>query len=800
MKHIISYSKALAALLGCIAMAGCQKEYSIIDELGLLQHTLNVSYKPGFTHITVYAEGEWNLSLDREAEWASLDRLSGEGLGDFRFSWAGNFGVARDINILINSGSKKDTIHVVQAGAITSPYMNLGVSRVVIPSGARTFSIPMTTNLGFCLDEFTARAVYDGSGQDAWISGYTVESDKVTFTVLANVTGADRSAEVIYYMTDAAGVETRAGVSVTQSASGPVFTLPVTSVDYYANDESYTVVAELNNIWSVPETEVSSDVAWISAVSIGEGGLSFSASANRSGSPRTGHVTVSCPGMASDAVLTVNQAAQRLMGFEELRSRASGPISTTDLLEGIIVSDRLSPNVCSGVQTGQFAFDRSENYRTAYLESTDGSYGICLKFSSAAENVFDYADRVLLTLDGTTLIKENSPARYTLSGLTADKLTVKEKNTAVPVKERSISQLSELDIYTRVSLQNVEILSKDGAYTNASEGYCQADTLNPLGSEAPRWDVAPLMLTDPSGDALFMLTNAAAPWRRSTDPEDDLAFFNLLPQGAGTLHGVVVADNVAPVRWGNLGKYQIRVMKEDDIALGGDSDRFSNIISEWTWNSDEKTLSPDEGRGTLRTFQAGRDFGQDYNNPYLPQEDAPSGGGTTNLKGLTENCALVLSNTWWNFDSGEGNYFEIEFITSGLNGTNLVVGIVWGHGTGTSNTIFAPSNWNVLYSTDGTSFTRLTTIKQRYCAWWTTTPQDAPPGLTEHLVKLPGSCFNQGKVVVRFQAADLVTDAVPATSSTTWPNALGIEKGIMTSSQKKESGAVRIGTITVRYN
>lgn len=824
MNNIICCKKRVLAVLLTLltVMPGCQKRYEIIDTLGITQHLLNVASGPGSTHITVYAGGEWTLSLEQETEWASLNKLSGTGLGDFKLSWAANFGVSRDVTIIIRSAEKEERIRVVQAGAITTPYMNLSTGRVVLPRTARSFDIGMETNLGFCLDKFRARAVYYGAegsvpdtleigGKDAraWISDWSVEEGRVSFAALENASGADRRADVVYYMKDASGAETRAVVSVTQSATAPVFTLEKDAMSYYANAETYSVAASGNNIWSLPETSATSEDGWISSVGVTEQGLVFTAAQNTSGAPRSGRITVSCPGLESPAVLSVTQAAEILLSFEALRSKVPGKISSTDKLEGIVISDRQSPNVCSNPQTGRYRFDRSENDRTAYLESTDGAYGICLKFTSAEENVFNRGDRLLISLDGTTLVRESLPMRcYTLSGLTSDKVTVLEEGAEIPVKNRAISQLTDADVYTWVTLQNLEIFAKDGCYTNASEGYSLLDGLNPSGSDSPRWDVAPLMCTDPTGDVIFMLTNAACPWRRSLDAASDMAWYNFLPQGAGTLSGVIVADKVAPVRWGDLGRYQIRVMGEDDIRLASESDSFSTVLCEWTWNTDgEKSLSPDRGRGSLKVHRQARDFGTDYNNPYLPQDpNAPNGGSNQNNKGLVAGCALELSGAWWNFrdDTEKGivantpNNFDIEFNTAGVKGTNLVVGIVWGHGKANTTTIAAPSHWDVLYSTDGTNFTLLKTIKQRSCAWWTNTSQDSCPGLTEHLIKLPATLFDKSKVVVRFQTSeDLVTDIAPSTSDSTWETALGIERGYINSGS---NGTVKIGTISVRFN
>ncbi|MBR6055155.1 MAG: BACON domain-containing protein [Bacteroidales bacterium] len=803
-----------AAAILAAALTACQKDYSIIDDLGVLQHTLKVSCDPGNTHITVYADGAWTVALEKPTEWASLNKLSGEGLGDFMVSWSANFGVARGVNIIIRSDGKEEVVRVIQAGAITSPYINLTTSRVVLPGDSHDFEIPMTTNLGFCLDEFRAKAVYFTEGKEvpdtlevgggasgAWVTAYKISSDKVEFSVSANDSAADRVADVIFYMTDAAGQENHAIVSLMQTASGPVFNLTEQSKHYYANADSYLVETSANNIWSLPDVSASSDASWISSIEVTEEGLSFVTQENMTGAPRSATIRVSCEGLASDTVLYVDQAAEKLLSFEELRRGAAGVLSTTDKLEGIVISDPSSPNICSSPQTGQFAFDRSENDRTAYLESIDGNYGICLKFSSKEENVFNRGDRLLIDLDGATLLRENNPVRFTLSELVKDQIEVLETNVEIPVKEKTIPQLADTDIYTWVSIPGIEILFKDGCYTNASEGYCMADDLNPLGAAEPRWDVAPLMCTDASGQTIFMLTNAAAPWRRTGT---DVAWYSALPQGAGTLNGVIVADNVAPVRWGNLGKYQIRAMKPEDIDLSDETMKFSNIICEWNWDSEEeKNFTQDIGKGSLKLHDAKTGFGNDYNNPYLPTEDMPNGYGTTNLKGLVNNGALQISNQWWDFkETLDGKYFDVQFSTSGVSGTNLVIGIAWGHGDTTSKTISAPSNWDVLYSTDGSAFNRLTTIKQRSCAWWSSpqTSQDACPGFTEHLVKLPGSCFGVNTVTVRFKAANTITDIAPPTSASTWRQAIGIEQGTITASTTVDQSVVRIGAITVRYN
>ena len=74
------------------------------------------------------------------------------------------------------------------------------------------------------------------------------------------------------------------------------------------------------------------------------------------------------------------------------------------------------------------------------------------------------------------------------------------------------------------------------------------------------------MCYDNTGRTIYMLTNTAAPWRRFSSGRD-LDFNSVVPQGSGTFRGIVVADDVAPIRFGDLGRYQLRAMTAEEIAL-----------------------------------------------------------------------------------------------------------------------------------------------------------------------------------------------------------------------------------------
>ena len=244
LKYIIT---ALAAML-CL---GCERPYEIVDDLGVSSHTLNISQTPGFTHIAVYSTGPWSISLDRHVDWASINKLSGEGLGDFVLSWSANYGIARSIDILVSKEGRTETIHVIQSGLVESPYITLGSSTVMCPKQSHTFTVPMSSNLGNAVEDVKWRASYSGGGSASWISSCVIGSDNIRFTVDDNGTGEDREAELTVYLTAVTGTETTAAVSVRQSASNPAIALEAAEGSYYANGSSYLVPSTENNIWSL---------------------------------------------------------------------------------------------------------------------------------------------------------------------------------------------------------------------------------------------------------------------------------------------------------------------------------------------------------------------------------------------------------------------------------------------------------------------------------------------------------------------------------------------------------------------
>ncbi len=113
MKHIF-ISLFIGACLLCVP--SCQQKAEFDNPLGLLGHTVNLSAQAGSTPVLVYSNTQWKVSLTEDVDWAGIDRLSGEGMGQVKFNYAENYGPERRVGLAFEAGVVRDTVYMIQAG------------------------------------------------------------------------------------------------------------------------------------------------------------------------------------------------------------------------------------------------------------------------------------------------------------------------------------------------------------------------------------------------------------------------------------------------------------------------------------------------------------------------------------------------------------------------------------------------------------------------------------------------------------------------------------------------------------
>ncbi|MFR7603195.1 MAG: hypothetical protein ACLUYV_05355 [Alistipes shahii] len=293
--------------------------------------------------------------------------------------------------------------------------------------------------------------------------------------------------------------------------------------------------------------------------------------------------------------------------------------------------------------------DVTVNDCTAYLESPDGRYGFRLRFDTPEDNVLARGTRLSLSLSGTVLTREENPERYTISSLVGENMVESVAGEAIPVKQRRISELTDDDVYTFVSLENTEFLFKEGSYANVYENYSLSSDVNASQTgNNNRMDGWASLLMDDAGNSIYALVNMLCLWRRSGQG---------VPQGTGTTHGIVVHNELP--RYGNVGRYQIRVLDESGFGMEWAGESAYTEFAEWDGNPHKYSF------GTYAKFNSR--YAYNRLESITPSDDISSGKTVPNAELFCENHVETTAAEAWPI-AGTGNYNNPEV---GSLGTSL---------------------------------------------------------------------------------------------------------------------------------
>lgn len=851
-----------------MTLTGCLKDYEMDLPLAVTSRALNLSKEAGSTHVLVYSDGEWTARLTRPVKWASIDRQSGFGNHEIVFSYSANYGISRQIGVVFQKGALADTVVFSQAGSLSEAQLSFtSGAMTLVRSGAEVFA-PIKTNLQYALGDVEAEIIYydenglaneplpvemtrqdgeldgeegegEGEGEgdepivpeepvvlpvDPWISGLHLTKNGLAFQVTANEGLFPRTAEIKLMISDANGTDYSTVCSISQGLTDPMFALEAATGSYSGLSQTVLVPTTDNNMAAyapyfekeIVYTEpVEEGKEWIKNVTITAEGLQFNLTVNENDTPRHATINLSYADAAGNTVSATYAVTQAIypqaIAFDAVRKMTPGEITTPGYIEGYIVGDSNSKNMAGN----EFDFshektfnlyDRTVNDKTNYFESKDGKYGFRLVFDASSDNNLPRYTALKLAIEGLTLVKNNSPEYYTLTGVTASNFL--EVGAAdqfkVPAKEKAIAELTDDDIFTMCTIKGLEIMCKDGAYTNIHEGYTWKDgTINKIGAGSDsRLDQASLLMYDRSGDRIMMLTNILVPWRRDGT---DVAWGSVVPQGSGNFKGIVVHDEVAEIDLGAeyMGRYQLRAMVEEDIDLDAES-AFTTTLVEWTWNDGVNNLTPEIGSGSINHSGSSASAYHDFNNTYIPKHNTEEltgvpgkpMAGAANNKGMVQTAAQRFYNLWHNADK----VFEVSFSTTGVTGSNLMFGMTWMCGNLALTNAQVPYNWEMSYSIDGkATFKKIDDVVCRTTGVYTGCPIDASPQYSELLRKLPAECFNQENVVIRFTPVGKATANKTVSTIANFATNYCQGTGNLTETNK-DNCRLCVGTITVRYN
>lgn len=461
-------------------------------------------------------------------------------------------------------------------------------------------------------------------------------------------------------------------------------------------------------------------------------------------------------------------------GFARVRALASPEGSVAPggvFVEGVVTSDCNSANMAANPQVEWNKVDVSMCRRTAYVQDAYGNNGMKIVYTDAAENKVPQFARVKIDLEGCKLLKEGNA--IVVEGVKRSAVEILDMQETPAPKHRKIAELTEADMFTYVTLDDVEFISKEGSFTNVRELNVQPTYINFFKKTAGTdwFDEAGIYVKDDDGDAIFLPVNTVCDWRRRGDR---------LPAGVGSVSGIVVSESLP--RSGCKDALQLRIANAAAVEIPMEEASSYKGIAEWNWDrnyydaikcaggekqwlegsmiASDKIL-PDAGKGQLWvSVPATMGLEKEFNSRSTQD-------GWTAGEGSREKAAVAwqTGTADW-YAKGAGLY--AEFSTRKYVGRGLSLDLVWVAGDGTDKFgADVPSQWKVSYSVNGGKFVETDAdVQLRTLAWakGARVPADAAVGYVYNTVLLPSELLDKDKVCIRiYPAGSLKTAGKAAT-------------------------------------
>lgn len=731
MKSVIRKCLAALALVSAVTAVSCRKEIESPTTMTLAvnDNTINLGPKSGSEHVLVYAKGSWNATFTETVDWASIEDGTGTGNGEFVLKFEKNPEILRRAEILLSaSGVEKTiTLTVNQKGEKGSPELSFETNEKSYIAWEVKDAIAFSSNIDESLLQATA--------SEEWLGELELKDGKLSFTVAENTTGEERSGMLTISYTDVEGQVYRTVAEIVQSAEAGHLTLndAEMTIEAFAGTKTVQWDCALGTFMPELKADVAYDGTqkdWISNIVAAVESFTFDVTDNELKEERTATIRFTLESKGIAAELKVTQGIKtRQYTFSELRALLTAASETSfdgDWFEAVAIADAGQENMETNLMGTNAAFTADESLITNYVQSTDGNCGFRLKFASAADNTLKKGDKVKISLAGTTLVREDNPVRYTLKGLTSNSVTP-EENIQLPQRRKAISELSDDDLYTWVTLPDVEVPFCYGSWVNVRKEWIDSKRLN--------FDNR--ILRDAAGNEIRMLVNTDVKWYLTTSG---------VPKGSGPVSGVVVSTASPYYGEDILGKLQIRPMELSDIEIKDEG--FSSILVDWDYKagfSKTNELAATTGTGKMTAT------GMVQTSSQMQFGDV-SGFPKGDPKGIN-----VSGNVWWK-DGAAKDAVTFTFSTKEAAGRKMCLsfGAFIGDNQEAASSQ-GPVWWNVEYSLDGTNFTTIEKVMIRPFGAKASKLMFVPASVDDQCVVLPDAVAGQDNVTIRFIAADDTT-------------------------------------------
>ena len=338
------------------------------------------------------------------------------------------------------------------------------------------------------------------------------------------------------------------------------------------------------------------DTGWISKIALENNFICFDVKSNLSTKIRNAVISVSYEGGKKGTIQVCqfyDGCAIDNMPISDFKNILSGENTFTFdkhiVLTGTVINEHSGKNGAENRLVSAESVDLEYSKRILYVQNEKGDSGVKLIFRTNCSNNVSRFDNISVDLYGATVKREENPVRYSVSGIPVSNIVSTMAGDAQLPRELTLEELDDEDIYTLVTLKELEIPVRKGSYV-------------PVDIRNISIMIAyPMVIRSKGGSIAHMMMNVDCPWSRNG---------KIMPRGSGSISGVLVHEKCDNFEWdpeaekfmtdslglnyryitglGTIGKYQIRPMAETDINLNDEP--FSTLMYEWAYCNPVDTL------------------------------------------------------------------------------------------------------------------------------------------------------------------------------------------------------------------
>ena len=195
--------KILTIISMCIlGLASCTRPYEVHYDFGLDREELRFKATATASYFMVYGEGDWTLTLSKDAPWLTLDKMSGSGMTQVNVRLLENKGVTRDVWVIVRFQDGAQQELIISQDAPDKFYdkaytvKTTKVDFLKLEGYKRVAAVAKF--IPECIGDMQYWVEYSSDEDTDWVQDLQFNYSDISFKVTENASSVDRTAKICW--------------------------------------------------------------------------------------------------------------------------------------------------------------------------------------------------------------------------------------------------------------------------------------------------------------------------------------------------------------------------------------------------------------------------------------------------------------------------------------------------------------------------------------------------------------------------------------------------------------------------